>query len=197
MPERYACAPRYNIARGQSAPAIVGGVERTLRWGLLAPWRGHGGKRGPMIYEAPEDAIASTPLLRNAKRCLIPADGFFEWQKLADGKQPWLLRMANAEPFALAGLWSRWKDRESGVELDSCTIVTTAANELVAPLHDRMPVIVPREAYALWLDPEVVERERLDPLLVPYSADAREAYRVSRLVNSPANDDPACLEPAA
>jgi putative SOS response-associated peptidase YedK len=133
MPERYACAPRYNIARGQTAPAIVGGAVRTLRWGLLAPWRGHGGKRGPMIYEAPEDAIATTPLLRNAKRCLIPADGFYAWRKIGSKRVPYYIHGATRVHFA--GLATTHAD--DGIE--SFAIIVVPASPLVAAIAPTMP----------------------------------------------------------
>jgi putative SOS response-associated peptidase YedK len=135
MPERYACAPRYNIARGQLAPAIVGGVERTLRWGLLAPWRGHGGKRGPMVYEATEDAIAATPHLRNAKPCLIPADGFYAWRRLGSKRVPYYIHGASRTHFA--GLVATHAD--DGIE--SFAIVIVPASPLVAPIVSTMPRI--------------------------------------------------------
>jgi len=196
--------PRYNIAPTQSVAIVradTGGARELAQvvWGLIPSWakeRAIGNK----LINARGETLGDKPAFRDSykrRRCLIPADGFYEWQKVAGGKQPWAVRSKSGEPFALAGLWSRWRDPESGAEIDSCTIVTTTPNELVATLHDRMPVIVPREAYALWLDPEVGERARLDPLLVPFDADAMTAYPVSRRVNSPANDDPACLDPAA
>ena len=196
--------PRYNVAPTQSVAIVRAGGDRArelaqVTWGLIPAWSKERAI-GHKLINARGETLADKPAFRDSykrRRCLIPADGFFEWQKVADGKQPWVLRLKSGEPFALAGLWSRWRDRESGDEVDSCTIVTTAANEVVAPLHDRMPVIVPRDAYALWLDPAIGERARLDALLVPYAAEAMTAYPVSRRVNSPANDDPGCIEPAA
>lgn len=194
--------PRYNVAPTQRVPVVrsrAGGEREMVEavWGLVPSWakeRALGNK----LINARGETLAEKPAFRDSykrRRCLIPADGFYEWQKAEGGKQPWAIRARSREPLALAGLWARWRDRESGEELDSCTIVTTAANELVAPLHDRMPVILPRQAHALWLDPAVEDPARLAPLLVPSPADELEAFRVSRRVNSPAHDDPGCLEP--
>ena len=124
------------------------------------------------------------------------ADGYYEWQKAEGGtKQPYYIRLEGGGPFAFAGLWERW-DKEGG-PIESCTLLTTEPNELSGAIHDRMPVILARSDHALWLDPAVGEAERLKPLLVPYRAGPMEAWPVSRLVNSPANDSPRCVEPVA
>ena len=125
----------------------------------------------------------------------MPADGFYEWQRLDGRKQPWLLRLRSREPFAIAGLWARWSAGAEPVE--SCTIVTGEPNELVAPLHDRMPVILPRPAWARWLDPAIGEPAALTPLLVPLPAGEMEAVPVSIRVNDPRHDEPDCIEPLA
>ena len=127
------------------------------------------------------------------RRCLSPADGFYEWQRTDNGKQPFYFRMKGERPFAFAGLWESWKG--SGSEIRSCTILTTEANGLVGEVHPRMPVILAPEDYGLWLDPDVREAEPLLPLLNPYPDDVMEAYPVTRFVNSPSNDDQRCIEP--
>ena len=128
------------------------------------------------------------------RRCLILADGFYEWRKDGGGKTPFFIHLRSGRPFALAGLWEVWQTPD-GVALPTCTIITTGPNNLVAALHDRMPVILPPDAYDRWLDPEPQAPADLAPLLVSYPADAMSLYAVSRAVNSPANDSPACIEP--
>jgi putative SOS response-associated peptidase YedK len=141
--------------------------------------------------------VAEKPSFRSAfkkRRCLILADGFYEWQKTDDGKQPYYIKMQDDSPFAFAGLWETWKD---GDEIRSGTIITTDANDLMSEIHHRMPVILPPENYEVWLDPDFEEKEALTSLLKPYPADAMEAYPVSRRVNKPSNNEPSVLEHAA
>ena len=130
------------------------------------------------------------------RRCLIPADGFYEWLAVAGSKtkQPFCFRPGDGRPWAFAGLWERWEGPEGPVE--SCAILTTEANELVRPVHDRMPVILPRQHWAAWLDPQLHDAAGLVPLLRPYPADAMRAYPVGALVSNPRNDRPECLSPA-
>jgi hypothetical protein len=125
---------------------------------------------------------------------LVLADGFYEWQKTANGKQPYYIRMEDGSPFAFAGLWESWKN---GSEIRSTTIITTDANDVVAPIHNRMPVTLHPEDYELWLDPDFDEKEPLTTLLEPYPAEAMEAYPVSRRVNSPSNNEPSIIESVA
>jgi putative SOS response-associated peptidase YedK len=139
--------------------------------------------------------VASKPSFRAAfkqRRCLLPADGFFEWQPRGGKKQPWLFRLRDGEPFGIAGLWER-KSLSDGATLETCTLLTTEANEVVQPAHNRMPVILPPSAYAAWLDPEVKSADELLSLLKPFSAAAMTAVLVSLRVNNPKVDDPACL----
>jgi putative SOS response-associated peptidase YedK len=124
----------------------------------------------------------------------VLADGFYEWQKTGNGKQPYYIRMEDGSPFAFAGLWESWKD---GREIRSATIITTDANDVVAPIHNRMPVILHPEDYTLWLDPDFDEKDPLMTLLKPYPAEAMEAYPVSRRVNKPSNNEPSCIESVA
>ncbi|MCA3749441.1 MAG: SOS response-associated peptidase [Rubrobacter sp.] len=192
--------PSYNVAPGRGVAAVVaeGGRRRleVLRWGLVPPWADDP-SIGDRMINARAETVASKPSFRRAfreRRCLIPADGFYEWQRLDGGKQPYYVRRKDGAPFAFAGLWEIW--RREGEEIRSCTILTTEANGLLGGIHDRMPVIVPPDLYGLWLEGGA-EREELDAVLRPYPGDDLEAYPVSRLVNNPANDDPRCIEPAA
>jgi putative SOS response-associated peptidase YedK len=139
--------------------------------------------------------VAEKPSFRSAvktRRCLIPADGFYEWVKTDGGKQPHYIHFADGRVFAFAGLWERW--HKGGDEpLDTCTIITTTPNDLVAGLHDRMPVILPPEAFTEWLESQPLAADRLQEVLTPHHADDMEAYPVSTHVNKPANDDPECV----
>jgi putative SOS response-associated peptidase YedK len=191
---------RYNIAPTQPVLAARAGAaglrEATLlRWGLVPSW-------AKDLKQAPINARAETaadkPMFRAAlrkRRCLIPASGFYEWAVVAGRKQPYCFRPLDERPFAFAGLWERWEGESGPVE--SCAILTTTANELVRPIHERMPVILPAQHWAAWLDPQMQDAVALAPLLRPYPADAMRAYAVSQLVNNPRNDGPECLEPAA
>ena len=194
--------PRYNIAPTQDAPVVRRGDGRRrmdlLRWGLVPPWA-KDPSIGQRLINARAGTAAAKPSFRNAlrrRRCLVPADGFYEWQRTAAGKQPWLIRMAGGRPFAMAGLWEVWRPRD-GEPLETFTILTTEPNEVVAPLHGRMPVILPPGSWDLWLDPSVTDPDRLAPLLVPHPAVGMTAHPVIRAVGSPAFDEPACIEPVA
>ncbi|VAW31540.1 FIG00871087: hypothetical protein [hydrothermal vent metagenome] len=194
--------PRYNIAPTQPIVAIRldENGQRALtffHWGLIPSWA-KDMKFGSRMINARSETVAEKPSFRAAfkrRRCLIPADGFYEWQKLPSGKQPTFIRPAEGEerPFAFAGLWEVWRDAEGSV-LQSCTILTTKPNELMAPIHNRMPVIVEPEDFDLWLHPEPNPEQGLH-LLRPYPADKMIAYPVSTLVNSPRNDLPDCIQP--
>jgi putative SOS response-associated peptidase YedK len=142
--------------------------------------------------------VAVKPAFRHAfreRRCLVPADGFYEWKKTGPrSKQPYFIRVRGGRPFAFAGLWEHWEGKD-GELLDSCTIITTDANNTLRPLHDRMPVILPPEAYAQWLDPRVEDPNALAPLLAPYPDDAMDFYAISPTVNNARNETPACIEP--
>jgi putative SOS response-associated peptidase YedK len=146
--------------------------------------------------------VAEKPAFRSAfkrRRCLVLADGFYEWQAAGKGrqKQPFYIHMQDRAPFAFAGLWEHWQAADgAGEPLETCTIITIEANDLVRPIHERMPVILPAEQYAQWLD-STQPAESLHALLHPYPADAMAAYPVSRTVNNVRNDSPACLEAEA
>ncbi len=205
-------APRYNIAPTQEvpivrrspyaeaaapAPGAVPPRELALaRWGLVPFWAKDPAIGNRMI-NARGETVAGKPAFRAAfrkRRCLVAADGFFEWQKTADGKQPWYIRDAGGEPMALAGLWELWDPPEGGEPLASCTIITTGANEFMRPLHDRMPVILDPPGREAWLAPEATP-EQLKTLLVPAPDGILEAWPVSRRVNSPFNEDPTLVQP--
>jgi putative SOS response-associated peptidase YedK len=194
-------APNYNVAPTQQVAAVLdeGGQRRleVLRWGLIPPWADDPGIGSRMINARSETAPGK-PSFRRAfreRRCLIPADGFYEWQRTNGAKQPYYIHMEEGRPFAFAGLWESWSKGGEG-EVRTCTILTTGANALVGEVHDRMPVILAHDAYDVWLDPDS-ERDELTGLLAPYPEDEMEAYPVSRFVNSPSNNDPRCIEPAA
>ncbi len=155
-------------------------------------------KIGNRLINARGETLAEKPSFRTAfkrRRCLIPATGFYEWQRNPDSrtKTPMHIALKSGAPFAFAGLWESWHS-PAGQSIQSCTIITTEPNDLMAPIHDRMPVILPPDAYNHWLDP--AERTDLQDLLVPYSAQEMIAHPVSTLVNSPINDTPDCLKPA-
>ena len=195
--------PSYNVAPSQEVAAIVasGGGERRLellRWGLIPAWADDSSIGSRMINARSETAAEKSSFRKAFKerRCLIPADGFYEWQKTNGGRQPYHLKMRDGRLFAFAGLWESWKGDEEG-EIRSCTILTTDANDLVGEVHHRMPVILPPETYDLWLDPAVREAEQLLSVLVPYPTEDMEAYPVSRRVNNPSNDEPGCVESVA
>jgi len=191
-----ASEPRFNVAPSQGIVAIVRPPEdrrllTTLRWGLIPSWA-EDPKVGYKMINARAESVFTSPAFRTSirkKRCLIPADGFYEWRRQAEGpKQPYLIHRPDGQPLALAGIWSTWKEPESGDWLRSCAIVTTTPNELMASIHDRMPVILPESAWDRWLDPELDDIAELRDLLVPFVADELEAYPVSLMVNSTRND---------
>jgi len=196
-------APRYNIAPSQAVGAVrfTDGMREwvQLRWGMIPKWAKEPSIGNRMI-NARAETVAEKPAFREAfeqRRCLIPADGFYEWQKLdGGGKQPYYLSRTGGELFAFAGLWARWRDRTSGVVIESCTVITTTPNELLAPIHDRMPVMLDCEAADEWIRTDAVPGA-LDVLLQPFPADAMRAEPVSNHVNRPANDDPGCVAPIA
>ena len=201
-------APRYNIAPTQDILVVTENGARHLQgyhWGLIPSWA-KDAAIGSRMINARAETLAEKPSFRTAlqrRRCLIPADGFYEWQDAAadlpSGKKaprtPMHIRLQGGDLFAFAGLWDEWHAPD-GSPLRSCTIITTAPNSVTAPIHDRMPVILRPEDEGLWLDRSVSDASALLPLLVPYPADVMEAYAVSRSVNAPTVDDPACITPA-
>ena len=192
-------APRYNIAPTQDVIVVSGEGRRQIRqmrWGLIPSWAKNPAIGSQMI-NARAESVAEKPSFRDAlkkRRCLIPADGLYEWQKLGKVKQPVHIVLKSREPFGFAGLWEHWTSPE-GEEILTCTIITTEANDLLKAVHDRMPVILTRDAEAAWLDPQIHEAEKLLPLLKQYPADEMEYCAVSRQVNSPAVDEPNNIKP--
>jgi putative SOS response-associated peptidase YedK len=193
--------PRYNIAPTQEAPIVRSdGERRTLslaRWGLVPYWA-KDSKIGNRLINARSETAGTKPAYREAlrrRRCLVPADGFYEWKKVGKARQPYLFRHRAGLPLGIAGLWERWHD--GPLTLETFTLLTTAANEVLAPIHDRMPVILEPASYGDWLDPRSDDPAVLQPLLAPCGVDVLEAVPVSSRVNDPANDDPACIEPIA
>lgn len=194
--------PRYNIAPTQESPVVR--VLKTegrrelhlLCWGLIPHWA-RDPSIGNRMINARSESVAAKPAYRDAfrrQRCLVPGDGFFEWKRLGKIKQPHYIRMRDGQPFAFAGLWARWQGQE-GEQIDSYTILTTEPNDLVRPIHDRMPVILARHDYEIWLDPKIQDAEQLKPLLRPSPSDDLIADPVDTLVNNPAFDDPRCIKP--
>ena len=189
--------PRYNIAPTQQVAAIRvqdNGRRRLvlLKWGLIPSWAKDPAIGNRMI-NARGETVATKPSFRSAfksRRCLILADGFYEWQKRGATKQPYCIGLSSGQPFAFAGLWEHWHLGDQTI--DSCTIITTTANELMEPLHDRMPVILPSSRFDQWLDAES-DRSDVEKLLQPYPAGEMAAYRVSTVVNHPRNEKPDCV----
>jgi putative SOS response-associated peptidase YedK len=202
-------APRYNIAPTQEVPIVrlspflaepePRAPVRELglaRWGLVPFWAKEAAIGNRMI-NARAETVATKPAFRAAfrrRRCLVPADGFYEWQATASGKQPWYIHAADGAPLAFAGLWELW-DPGDAPPLSSCTIITTRANAFMARLHDRMPAILDGAARDAWLAPDTPECELKD-LLEPAPDELLEAWPVTRRVNSPFNEDPSLIEPA-
>jgi len=198
-------APAYNVAPRAEVPAVRRRKDRTvlsrLRWGLVPSWA-KDPKIGDRLINARAESLAAKPAYRTAfakRRCLIPADGFYEWQARPGQKrkQPMFVHRRDGEPMAFAGLWEAWRDPEQGEDADwlrTCAIVTTTANDLLAPIHDRMPVILPESAWDTWLDPDADSRV-LQSLLVPAPAELVAAYPVSPLVNSAKHDGPELVQP--
>jgi len=193
--------PSYNTAPRQPVLTIVredDNVGRIMKWGLIPSWAANPSVANKMI-NARSETVAEKPSFRAAlakRRCLIPADGFYEWQKTADGKRPMRITLASGEPFAFAGLWEIW-NTPKGDTVHTCTILTTSANESLAPIHNRMPVILSREAEDIWLDHTVQDKSLLKSLFVPYDPSETVAYEVSTLVNSAANNVPEAISPVA
>jgi len=194
--------PRFNIAPTQDVPVVredseTGERELSLvHWGLIPFWADDK-KVGNRMINARSETAAKRPAFRAAfrrRRCLVAADGLCEWKKRGQEKQPYHIHLADERPFAFAGLWERWKEEEESEPLESCTILTTDANEMMRALHDRMPVLLAPEDYDRWLDPHLDDAEELQDLLEPYPPEEMEAHPVSKHVNNPRNEDPRCVE---
>lgn len=194
---RYNIAPSQNIAAVRIAPQDQARELVALRWGLVPPWA-KDLKTGYTMINARVETVSTKPAFRSAfkyRRCLIPADGYYEWQALGSRKQPYHIHRQDGDLFAFAGLWEHWQEETEQV-VESCTILVTAANDSLRPLHDRMPVILEPEDYDRWLDPEAHDPAVLLPLLHSHPAQELVARPVSARVNSPRNDDADCLTPA-
>jgi putative SOS response-associated peptidase YedK len=190
----------YNIAPTQSVAAILSVTNskrqfKRLRWGLIPSWS-KDASIGAKLINARAETVAEKPAFRSAfrqRRCLIVADGFYEWQQQEGGKQPFYIHLKNHELFAFAGLWERWQKQENEA-IESCTILTTGANALMQPLHDRMPVILHLEDYNTWLNPDIQPLQALQSLLRPYPAEELSAYPVSSWVNRPNHNSEQCIQ---
>lgn len=199
--------PSFNIAPASEVAAVGADAEgnprlRKLRWGLVPHWADDPAI-GQRMINARAESVAQKPAFKSAlqrRRCLILADGFYEWRRPREGesgpKQPYYIRMADGAPYAFAGLWESWKSPE-GERLQSTTIITTEANELIADIHHRMPVILDPAHYEAWLDPQTRDAREILPLLAAYPPENMRAHPVSTHVNQPANDDESCVVPVS
>lgn len=191
--------PRYNIAPTQLVPVIRQSPKEpvrrisTMRWGLIPNWA-----RDPSMaantINAKSETAATKPAFRDPlkfRRCLIPADGFYEWKRTGTSKHPFCFEVSEGELFAFAGLWDGWKDA-NGNWVKTCTILTTTPNAVTSAVHDRMPVILDRESYDLWLDPGITNVQVISELLKPYDARLMRSYPISTRINHVANDDEDC-----
>jgi putative SOS response-associated peptidase YedK len=195
LPISYNIAPSQKVLTIRSNPQTQQRSLDALQWGLIPYW-----VKDPKIayrtINARAETVDKAPSFRQAfrkRRCLIPADGFYEWRKTAKPKLPFAIAMKDGRPFTFAGLWENWKDPGSGEWLRTCTIITGEPNELVAQIHPRMPVILPEQYHAAWLGES--DDGNLKALLVPYPADQMRMWEISPRVNSPKNDDPSLWEP--
>ncbi len=192
--------PRYNIAPTQVVGAIAQPNQereyKPFKWGLVPSWS-KDPSIGSRMINARAETAAEKPSFRASfkrRRCLILADGFYEWQKVGKQKQPYYIQVGDRDLFSFAGLWEKWESGD-GSYLETCTILTTEPNDLMQTIHNRMPVIIHPKDYDLWLDPEIQDGRHVQHLLRPYEEDAMALYSVSKTVNSPRNETPECIEP--
>lgn len=194
--------PRYNICPTQMVSCVRNDLEgdrqlAALRWGLVPFWA-KDLKMGARMINARSETVSEKPSFRAAfkkRRCLVLADGFYEWKKEGKQKQPYYISLVDHQPFTLAGLWESWTDKKSDETVETCTILTTTANESMQPLHDRMPVFLDEDKRDVWLDAEFQDKSHLESMLVPYAEGRLQAWPVDKMVNKPVNDLPACIEP--
>ncbi|MDY6901318.1 MAG: SOS response-associated peptidase [Cyanobacteriota bacterium] len=193
---------QYNIAPTQMVATVLYNSEtekrdcQLLRWGLIPSWS-KDSKIGARMINARAETLAEKPSFRSAfkrRRCLVLADGFYEWEKLETKKQPYYFQLQDKQPFAFAGLWEEWQSPEDE-KIASCTIITTNANELLQSIHNRMPVILEQQDYEQWLDPQLQKTELLQELLQPYKHENMTKTAVSIRVNNPQNNSPECIKP--
>lgn len=194
-----AVEPRYNIAPTQEVLGVSespDGREMTFyKWGLVPSWA-KDASMGARLINARSETVQEKPAFRAAfkqRRCIIPADGFYEWQRTEGRKQPFFFRMRDERPFGFAGLWEGWEG-EGGQVINSCTILTTEANEVLRPVHDRMPVILHPDEYEVWLDTDVRKLDLIKEMLRPYPAEEMMSYPVSTAINSPRNQGAELIE---
>ncbi|HEX8734950.1 MAG TPA: SOS response-associated peptidase [Pyrinomonadaceae bacterium] len=192
---------RYNIAPAQMIDVVLETGERELsqfKWGLIPSWA-KDADIGNRMINARAETLTEKPSFRDAfkkRRCIIPASGFYEWQKKGSGaKQPFYFYLKEKEVFGFAGLWEEWIDKTSGDVLETCTIITTEANDVLKPVHERMPVILKAANYDEWLDPKENNTDRLQKLLAPYPADEMSSHAVSTSVNFPDADSAELIKP--
>jgi putative SOS response-associated peptidase YedK len=195
-------SPRYNIAPTQPVAVIRQHPKEPVRqlslmkWGLIPSWAKDSSVAAQTINARSETA-STKPAFRDAlkfRRCLVPADGFYEWMRTGKAKQPYCFEVNEGELFAFAGIWDRWKDA-SGNWVKTCSILTTPPNAVTSPVHDRMPVILDPDSYDLWLDPGMEDTSAVSDLLKPYDARLMRCYPVSTRINHVANDDEGCSRP--
>ena len=192
----------YNVAPSQTIPIVRQENSKRhfafARWGLIPSWAKEI-NTGYSTINARAETVAEKPSFRSAfkhRRCLIPADGFIEWQELANSKvkQPWLITLKDKQPMALAGLWEHWQGKD-GSEIESCTIIVTSGNDLMQNIHDRMPVILPNESWDEWLNTNNTDTQGLQALLTQYPSEEMTAWQVSTVVNSPKHNTEECIKP--
>jgi putative SOS response-associated peptidase YedK len=196
-----ALAPSYNVAPTDQVYAVAEHEGRrllgTFRWGLV-PWWADDVRIGAKHINARAETVATKPAFKDSfarKRCIVPVDGFYEWERKEAGKLPHYVHAADGSPLALAGLWASRKDPDTGERLASCTIITTSPNDLLRPIHNRMPVVLAAETWGRWLDPDAGDLDDLRGLLRPAPASRLAEYPVSTLVNSVNNNYPECISP--
>jgi putative SOS response-associated peptidase YedK len=192
--------PSYNVAPGQNVAVVLKGENNklgVLKWGLIPSWAKDPAIGNRMI-NARAETLAEKPSFKHSlrrKRCIIIADGFYEWKKDGPHKTPMYIFLKSGKPFGFAGLWDTWTGPE-GQKISTCTIITTSPNKLIAEIHNRMPVILPKEHVDVWLDPSTQDESKVLPLLQPYPANEMDTYPVSRMVNSPKNNSPDVIKRA-
>ena len=195
LPERFNIAPSQLVLAVRERPGTHERELVALQWGLIPFWADDP-EIGNQMANARSESVATKPAFRSsfrARRCLIVADGFYEWQARDGTKQPYYVRLKTGEPFGIAGLWDRWD--KQGEPIESCTILTCDANEPMMAIHERMPVVIPREQFGRWLDPAERDVDKLSKLLRPFHPEEMTAYPVSTLVNNVKADAAKCIEP--
>ncbi len=196
-----AFVPRYNVAPTDPVLVVLRRddtrVVTQVRWGLIPPWAVKASE-GARMFNARSETVATSPAFRSSfakRRCIVPSDGFYEWDKVSGSRQPYLCRPPEGGLLAMAGVWSAWKDPESGLWVPCAAVITAPANGRIGTIHDRMPVLLPRERWEAWLDPALPDPGEASAILSPAPDDVLELVPVSRAVNNVRNDGPALIEP--